>query len=145
MNGHHLAQLNIARPVAPPGSAQLADFMAGLDLVNGIAARSPGFVWRLKDESGNATSLHGFDDPALIINMSVWESPGHLEQFVWQTVHKRANGLRRPQGRISSCGGLLPAPCRRCNRLAKNLPIFKLMAQASMLLAGKACPISNFG
>ena len=63
--------------------------MQNLDRVNAIAERSPGFVWRLKDESNNATALRPFDDPNMVVNMSVWESVEALERFVWATVHKQ--------------------------------------------------------
>lgn len=64
--------------------------MAALDRMNGIAERSPGFVWRLKsDGGGNATDIKVADDPRFIVNMSVWETPEHLEHFVWSTVPKR--------------------------------------------------------
>ena len=85
----HLAQLNIGKPLGPLDGPAMGDFKAGLDLVNGIAERSPGFIWRLKDEANNATSFRAFDDPELLINLSVWRNAESLEQFVWQTVHKR--------------------------------------------------------
>jgi Domain of unknown function (DUF3291) len=86
---HHLAQLNVARARDDLESPLLSDFMAALDKVNALAERSPGFVWRLKDEDGNATGIKVGDDARFIVNMSVWETPAHLEQFVWTTIHKR--------------------------------------------------------
>ena len=53
----HVAQVNIARPKAPVDSPLLADFKANLDPVNAIADAAPGFVWRLQDESRNATAI----------------------------------------------------------------------------------------
>jgi hypothetical protein len=44
---HHLAQINIARLVAPIGDPRIADFAAQLDPVNRMADAAPGFVWRL--------------------------------------------------------------------------------------------------
>ena len=85
----HLAQLNIAKAMDDMDSPRLADFMSALDRVNAVAERSPGFVWRLKDEGGNATDIKVTDDPRLIVNMSVWQTPEHLEHFVWNTIHKR--------------------------------------------------------
>ena len=67
----------------------MAGFMDNLDRVNALAERSAGFVWRLKDESNNATALRPFDDPNMLVNMSVWESVEALERFVWATVHKQ--------------------------------------------------------
>jgi hypothetical protein len=53
-----LAQLNVVRLAAPLDSAQLADFVAGLEPVNAAAEAAPGFVWRLKDDpADNATSF----------------------------------------------------------------------------------------
>ena len=55
--------------------------------VNGIADKMPGFVWRLKDEGGNATAIRIVDDPQVITNLTVWESVQALETFVFRTVH----------------------------------------------------------
>lgn len=85
----HLAQLNIARLKYPFEDPRVADFAANLDRVNAAAERSEGFVWRLQDDAGNAVEIGGFDDPAVIANLSVWQDVGHLERFVWNTVHKQ--------------------------------------------------------
>jgi hypothetical protein len=90
----HLAELNIGRVRYDLTDPRMADFADNLALVNGIAERSEGFVWRLKDDTGNATSIKAFDDPRVIINVSVWESIEALERYVWQTVHKRFYGRR---------------------------------------------------
>ena len=85
----HLAQLNVGRAVDALDGPRLAGFMSALDRVNAIAERSPGFVWRLQSDAGNATDIKLTEDPLFIINLSVWETPADLEHFVWQTVHKR--------------------------------------------------------
>jgi hypothetical protein len=93
---HHLAQLNIALPRAPLEDALLADFVAQLDPVNAIADASPGFIWRLQTEDGNATGIRAFGDDRLIINMSVWESLEALRAFVYSSDgHKRVLRRRR--------------------------------------------------
>jgi len=86
-NYYHLAQLNIARAVAPLDDPRLADFMAQIDDVNRLADQSPGFVWRLQSDSGNATDIQAFDDPFIIINMSVWESIAALHQYTYRSGH----------------------------------------------------------
>jgi hypothetical protein len=91
----HLAQLNIGRLRYPTDDPRMADFMNNLDLVNGLAERSTGFVWRLKDESNNATNIRPFPDPQMAVNLSVWESVEALERFVYQTIHKRFYGRRQ--------------------------------------------------
>ena len=87
--GHHLAELNIATAVADLDDPVMAGFMQSLDAVNAIAERSPGFVWRLQDETGNATNFSRGGDPRQISNLSVWESAADLEFFAWNTVHRR--------------------------------------------------------
>ena len=83
----HLAQLNIARMLAPIDSPVMADFVANLDRINLLAENSNGFVWRLKDDTNNATSVRIFDDDFLIVNLSVWQSPDTLFQFVYNSDH----------------------------------------------------------
>jgi hypothetical protein len=90
----HVAQVNIARPKAPVDSPLLADFKALLDPVNAIADEARGFVWRLQDESGNATALRIFDD-ALMVNMSVWASIEALWDFVYAGDHLAVMHRRR--------------------------------------------------
>jgi hypothetical protein len=90
-----LAQLNIGQPVAPVESEQLADFMAALDPINAIADRSPGFIWRLQTDAGNATEIHCFDDDRLIVNMSVWASLEALAEFVYRSDHVAVMRRRR--------------------------------------------------
>ena len=92
----HIAQLNIGRFRYPTDDPRMAGFMANLDRINALAERSAGFVWRLKDESNNATAIRPARDPTMAVNLSVWESVEALERFVWQTVHKRFYG-RRPE------------------------------------------------
>ena len=94
MAGFHLAQLNIGRIRAPLDSPQLSHFVAALEPINALADKSPGFVWRLQTEEGDATSIRAFDDDMLLVNMSVWESLDALSAFVYRSDH-RAVMLRR--------------------------------------------------
>jgi Domain of unknown function (DUF3291) len=73
----------------------LADFVARLEAVNALADTSPGFVWRLQSDEGDATSIRAFDDERLIINMSVWESIEALWDFVYDGDHLAVMRRRR--------------------------------------------------
>jgi Domain of unknown function (DUF3291) len=84
-----IAQLNIGRFRYSTDDPRMAAFMANLDRINALAERSEGFVWRLKDESNNATAIRPEGDPTMAVNLSVWESVEALERFVWATVHKK--------------------------------------------------------
>jgi hypothetical protein len=83
----HLAQVNIGRLWAPVDDPMIAEFIAALDGINDLADRSPGFVWRLQTEAGNATDLQPTDDELVIINMSVWESVETLADYVYRSEH----------------------------------------------------------
>jgi hypothetical protein len=95
VNSHHIAQLNIAQAKAPLDDPLLADFVAQLDAVNALAEASPGFVWRLKSDSGNATDIRAYDDPMMIVNMSVWESIDTLFDFAYRTSHTKVMNRRK--------------------------------------------------
>lgn len=85
----HLAQINVAQWKISPEDPRAAGFMDNIDRVNALASRTPGYVWRLADRAEEARALTVFGNDALIINMSVWETPEALEHFVWNTLHKR--------------------------------------------------------
>jgi hypothetical protein len=120
---HHLAQLNIGRIRYEIDDPRMADFTNNLALVNGLAERSAGFIWRYVDESGNATNTRPYTDPRIIVNFSVWQSVDALERFVWQTVHMRFYGRRTDwfehfEGHLSFCGGCRSAIGRASRRLS---------------------------
>jgi hypothetical protein len=78
MNDYHLAQVNIARMLAPIDDPLMADFVAQLPPINALAEQSPGFVWRLQSDSGDATGIKVYDDNMIIINLTVWGKRGFL-------------------------------------------------------------------
>jgi uncharacterized protein DUF3291 len=89
MTGRHLAQVNIGRLLGGPDDPRMADFYNNLARINALAERMPGFVWRLKNESGDsAIGLHWPDNPNMAVNLTVWESAEALARFVFQTVHR---------------------------------------------------------
>lgn len=84
---HHLSQVNISRMIAPLSNPIMAEFVAQLDSINRLADNTPGFVWRLQTQEGNATSISAYDDELILFNLSVWESIDALKQFVYRTQH----------------------------------------------------------
>jgi Domain of unknown function (DUF3291) len=91
----HLAQLNVGRMVAATSAPEVAEFMAALDPINALAEASPGFIWRLQTDAGNATDIHAFDDPLLLLNMSVWDSIEALRAFTYSSAHTDVLRRRR--------------------------------------------------
>ena len=94
MSRYQLAQLNIATLAAPLDSPQLADFVANLPRINALAEASPGFVWRLEDEGGDATALRPFGADVLV-NMSVWRDVESLADYVYKSAHTEMLKRRR--------------------------------------------------
>lgn len=86
---HHLAQVNVAQLNHPLEDERTAEFVAALDSINALAESSPGFVWRLTDAEGQSSLYVSIsDDPMLIVNFSVWETPDDLQAFVYRTDHR---------------------------------------------------------
>lgn len=92
---YHLAQVNIARARAPLDHPLMRDFVDQLAPVNALAEASRGFVWRLQDEAGDATGVQAFDDPRIIVNLSLWESLEALRDYVYGGEHLAVLRRRR--------------------------------------------------
>lgn len=87
MNKYQLAQINIAHSRGVRDDPVMKGFMDRLDEINAIADSSPGFVWRLQTEEGDATAIQAFDDPLLLVNVSVWQDIESLKRFVYKSLH----------------------------------------------------------
>ena len=90
---YHLVEFNVGTLQYDWEDPRVADFLNGLDLVNGIAQRSPGFVWMMDGEAmevaqGDPEGPLG-GNPRTASTLSVWEDVASLEHFVWNTVHKQ--------------------------------------------------------
>jgi len=94
MSNFELAQLNIAVMKAPLDSPSMGDFVANLDRINALAEQSPGFVWRLKTDDGDATALRPLGEDTLV-NMSVWRDVSALSVFVYKSAHVEIMRRRR--------------------------------------------------
>ena len=94
-NGWYVAQLNIAKALYPEEDKRMHEFYSQLDEINALADASPGFIWRLQSESGNATDIEVGGDPVLIVNMSVWESVEALFDFAYKSAHRKVTANRR--------------------------------------------------
>jgi hypothetical protein len=91
----HLAQVNIGRARGAPADPVMAEFMARLPELNALAERSPGFVWRLQTEDGDATAVRPYADERILINMSVWANLEALRTFVFRSDHAAIMRRRR--------------------------------------------------
>jgi hypothetical protein len=92
---YHIAQFNYARAHRPLGNPIMAGFVAQLKYINGLADCSPGFVWRLQTEKGDATDIRAYPDERILITLSVWESIEALFKFTYRGQHGRVMGDRK--------------------------------------------------
>ena len=73
MSTGQLAQINIGRLIAPIDDPRIAGFVSQLDAINALAESSPGFIWRLQSEAGNATDISYNDDRCRVqSNSGIW-------------------------------------------------------------------------
>ena len=126
-NAWNVAQINVGTTLFETDDERLHGFMSRLDAVNALADKSPGFVWRLQSESGNATDIDVGGDPLFIVNMSVWASIDELFEFVYKTAHRevmirRREWFARPKGAYQALwwvpAGHTPTPEEALERLA---------------------------
>jgi len=102
---YYLAQVNIARALAPLDDPIMQGFVEQLDHVNHLAESSAGFIWRLQSDEGDATAIAYSDDERVIVNMSVWESIESLEKFAYSGDHlavlrQKKNWFEKPTAPI---------------------------------------------
>lgn len=83
-----LAQVNVARFRFPLPDPRMADFVAQIDEINGLAEASPGFIWRYQGDFDGARFPAPYDDPLLFFNMSVWSNADALRAFVVSPRHR---------------------------------------------------------
>ena len=93
--GFELAQVNIGRVRGAMDQPVMAGFVAQLAAINALADRSPGFVWRLQTEDGDATAVRPYADDRILINLSVWRDLAALQTFVFRTAHSNVMRHRR--------------------------------------------------
>jgi Domain of unknown function (DUF3291) len=88
MPSYQIAQVNIGRIRAELDDPIMAGFVNRLEEINALADASPGFVWRLQTNEGNATYFRPYGDERTLLNMSVWRDVESLRHYVFQTAHR---------------------------------------------------------
>ena len=107
MTRHHLAQANIAWMRAPIEHPSMESFRVQLESINRLADQSPGFVWRLQTDAGDATGIRAFEDERILFNMSVWGSVRALHAYTYRSAHADVLRARRTWFEAPSGPGLV--------------------------------------
>lgn len=92
---YHIAQFNYARVVAPVDDPRMHGFVSRLRDINGLADRTPGFVWRLQTAKGDATEIRAYDDERVLVTLSLWESIEAVFDFTYRNEHAEVMRDRR--------------------------------------------------
>ena len=93
---YQLAQLNIARFRVQQDDPVNKGFVDNLDRINAIAESQAGFVWRLMVAGDDALDINAFEDPNVIVNLSVWTNIQSLVNFVYRNnEHKDIMRMRK--------------------------------------------------
>ncbi len=95
MTSYHLAQFNSAQMRFPLNDPKMIGFTSQLESINALAEKADGFIWRLQDDEGNATSLRVFDNDMILVNMSVWQSVEALYQYSYYSDHAKVFKQRK--------------------------------------------------
>jgi Domain of unknown function (DUF3291) len=90
-----LAQVNIGRARGDMTDPVMAGFVSRLAEINALADASPGFVWRLQTEDGDATAVRPYADVRILINLSVWTDLAALRAYVYRSPHASVMRGRR--------------------------------------------------
>lgn len=81
-----IASYNLADMKYPRSDPRMNGFFDNVDRMNTLAEKSAGFVWRLIEERNDerrAAQVAG----STLTTLSVWESPEHLGDYVFNTIH----------------------------------------------------------
>jgi len=81
-------EFNIARARWPLDDPRMSGFVDAVPVLNGLAERTPGFLWRLIDDDIAHRELFA-DDPRMTLTLSLWQDLDSLRHFTWSTLHKR--------------------------------------------------------
>jgi hypothetical protein len=126
----HLAQLNIVKLKFVIDAPELTDFFARFEEINALADESPGFVWRLPIDDGDATAVDHFG-PDYLVNMSVWADVDSLHGFVYRSTHTEVMAQRKRwfDRTLDACSvlwwipvGTVPTIAQAGERLRQNSP-----------------------
>ena len=93
--GFELAQFNLGIIKGPLDTPVMADFAASLDRIHAEADASPGFVWRLAGDAGDAAVRRYLGAEHIVANLSVWQDLEQLRHYVYESGHLEMLKRRR--------------------------------------------------
>ena len=132
MSKYNLAQINIAKVLAPMDDPIMKGFEDNLDAIYRISDVHPDFLCRINNEDYPTELRDAFPDESLIVNISVWKDLISLFDFTYKSGHveifkRKKEWLSKIQMKYMGCWyfqeGNVPAyqePKQRLNYVNKN-------------------------
>lgn len=87
MSKYNLAQVNIAKTLAPMDDPIMKGFVDNLDAIYQISDSHDGFVSRINNEYYPTELRAAFPDDTFIVNISVWKDLDALFDFTYKSGH----------------------------------------------------------
>lgn len=85
---YHLAQLNLAQSkFSSPNAPGMRSFRDNIQKVHQVAFQAEGFIWMWDESEYPIADDDPFQDPTLLVNMSVWRDIETLKHFTYKTFH----------------------------------------------------------
>lgn len=81
---HVLCQVNIAHMLYPAEHPEMKDFFDAIEMINALADKAPGFLWRFVEAKSCEPSPWPDD---VLPNLSVWRDIESLMDYVYRTDH----------------------------------------------------------
>ena len=124
MSGWQLAQFNIATAKFDDDDPRLAEFIDNLDRLNTLGDESPGSVWRFQSESGTSVDVKAYDNPRILLNLTVWDDLSRSGTMSTRPIMSSfsavaGSGSRSTPNRCTSCGGARRTPSDAAEGIAR--------------------------
>jgi hypothetical protein len=87
--------MNVAKMRFSVDDPRMADFAAAIRVVNALADKTPGFVWRLPSYLDDEDAIRVSGADMLLVNMSMWEDVESLNAFTYRNPEHFAVFRRR--------------------------------------------------
>ena len=72
---------------SPLDDPMMAEYKALRPIIDALARRSPGFIWRRNGAGSQAKETDLYDDQMIIANVSVWATLEEYSHFVYKSEH----------------------------------------------------------
>ena len=108
MSKFNLAQVNIAKVLAPMDNPLMKDFVDSLDAIYKISDSHGGFIMSINNEDRPTEFREAFPDDSFMVNISVWKDLDALFDFTYKSGHveifkRKKEGFSKIEMKYMAC------------------------------------------